>query len=100
MPLLNTHSETVDRDEFRSAPAFPFRLVSLLEDLVEGAEVWTRIKETTHGVADVSAGFFVGRAPARHVEGRHVGDVGLPFLEDVSVEGKIAHMVCRLQCKS
>jgi hypothetical protein len=65
MPLFQAHGEAIHRDEFRGSPTLPFWFVTrFLQDLVECAKICTCGKKAAHGVADVPASFFVGRATA------------------------------------
>jgi hypothetical protein len=90
--LLNTHSHAVKRHEFRGAPTFPFPFVaSFPQDLIQGAHIGACGKKPAHRVANVMASLLLGRSTARNVQSRHKCDVGVPFLEDVCVEGTIPH---------
>ena len=90
MPLFHAHRKAIDRHEFRSPPALAFRLVAgFLQNLIKGAEVCACSKKPAHGVADVSASFLVRRTAARKVQGWNVGNIGIAFLEDVRIEGRI-----------
>jgi len=63
--LLDAHRETIHGHELRSAPIVPVLLVAgFAQDLVQRSHVGARSKKPPDGVADVAAGFLVGRAAA------------------------------------
>ncbi|MGA2580586.1 MAG: hypothetical protein ABSH24_31720 [Bryobacteraceae bacterium] len=90
MWLIDARREAINRHEFGCPPATPFRRIAgFLKNLVEGAEVLTRGQESAHSVANVGAGLVVRCTAARKVQGWNVGNIGIAFLEDVRIEGRI-----------
>src|SRR5215831_5621724 len=92
LKLFDAHREAVHCDEFRRQPVLAVLLVtSLLEDLCQRPHLSAGCQKAADGIADVAAGFLVGRAAARQVKRGHVCDVCIAFLEDMGVERKVPH---------
>src|SRR3989442_1415253 len=100
MLLFNAHSSAVDRHKFWGSPSLtrPF-IASFLEDVVERSHVGACSEKTGRRVPDVPPRFLMGRAAARHVQSRHVGDIGFSFLENMRAERKVFQVLCPLSKK-
>lgn len=92
--LRDTHREPIKPHEFRCLPVLALLAIpSLFQNLIHCAHLLAGREESSHCIADVPPGFFVGCPAARHVERRDVGNVRLILLEEVRSERKISHVV-------